>query len=260
LTLEYAGEAFRRGARLVVLPELIIQGYVHDRDGLARTAQSIDGPAVQAWQALAEQCGGYIAGGFAERAEDGLFNTAVLVGPEGLVLHYRKLHLFDAEKTIFAPGNLGLPVADTPIGRCGLCVCYDLRFVEVARLLALRGAELVLVPTAWVMGFDRSAWDQEGYCPQARGAALQANLNQTFIACASQAGAAGDLQFLGSSLIADPFGRTALGPLSGSECAVELQQIDLDEVARAQTRGPLINPRADRRTDVYGLWDGSSAL
>ena len=119
---------------------------------------------------------------------------------------------------------------------------------------------MVLVPTAWVMGFDRSAWDEQGYCPQARGAALQANLNQTYIACASQAGAAGNVRFLGSSLLADPFGRTLTGPLSGTDDVVALAQIDLEDVVRAQARSALITPRADRRTDVYGVWDGQTAL
>lgn len=260
LSLQAAAQGFQAGAQIVLLPELVVPGYVLDAPGQRAVAEPVDGPTVRAWHALAAAHGGYIAGGFAEIAPEGLFNTAVIVGPEGLLLHYRKLHLFDAEKDIFTPGDKGLPIARTPLGTLGLCVCYDLRFVEVARLLALRGAEVVLVPTAWVMGFDRQAWDAEGYCPQARGAALQANLNQVFIACASQAGESGGTTFLGSSLLADPYGRTLAGPLPGDRAAASLTVIDLEEAQRALRRSPRITPRADRRTDVYGLWDGAAAL
>lgn len=248
-----AEEAFERGADVAVLPELLVPGYVADRERLLPLAEPIDGPTVTAWRAVAAAAGGHVAGGFCERAGDDLFNTAVLVGPDGIALHYRKLHLFAGEKHAFRPGDRGLPVVVTPFGTVGVCVCYDLRFVETVRILALRGAELVLVPTAWVPGFDRIRFDEDGMPPQVRGALLQANLNQVFIACASQAGAHGDLEFLGSSMVADPRGRCLLGPLSADEDAVAVVKVDLDEVGAAQTRIPLVEPRADRRTDVYGI-------
>jgi predicted amidohydrolase len=253
LTLSAARLAFERGAQLVVLPELIVPGYVADRERLAKLAEPLDGPSTRAWAALAAQQDGWIAGGFCERDGDRLYNTAVVVGPDGVVLHYRKLHPFREEKHAFEPGDLGLPVAQLPFGKVGICVCYDLRFVEVARLLALRGAELICVPTAWVTGFDRVRWDANGLAPQAHGAQLQANLNQVFIACASQAGVVGELEFLGSSLLVDPFGKRAVGPLSGSEEGIAIAEIDLAEAERAQVRDPLIQPRADRRTDVYDV-------
>lgn len=253
-SVRHARQAFGQGARLVVLPELIVPGYVLEEDVLAAAAEPVDGPTVSAWRALAAEHDGWIAGGFCEREGDALYNSAVLVGPDGIALHYRKLHLFDREKRLFSPGNLGLPVARTPLGVLGLCVCYDLRFVEVARALALRGAEIIVVPTAWVAGFDSLQWDQEGYCPQARGVVTQANLDQVFIACASQAGRAGEVDFLGSSLVVDPRGSTVLGPLPGTEQAIACVDIDASESQRAQRRSELITPRADRRTDVYGVW------
>jgi predicted amidohydrolase len=254
LSLRAAGELFARGADLVVVPELIVPGYVADAERLAAIAEPLDGPTTAAWRSLAAQAGGMIAGGFCERDGDRLFNTAVIVDGEGIVVHYRKLHLFREEKLAFAPGDRGLPVARTRLGVLGLCVCYDLRFVETARALALRGAELVCVPTAWVAGFDTARWDAEGYCPQARGALLQANLDQVFLACASQVGTpGGDAEFLGSSVLADPYGRAVAGPLSCTEDELALAHVDLDEVARAHEREPLVTPLADRRTDVYGL-------
>ena len=252
-SLEAARHLFDRGARVVVLPELIVPGYRLDRDFLEAGADPLDGPVTAAWHELAARADGFIAAGFCERDGDRLYNSAVLIGPQGIALHYRKLHRFAAEKEIFAPGDLGLPVARTEIGVIGLCICYDLRFVETVRILALQGAELVCVPTAWLPGFDQQRWDSEGYCPQARGAVLQANLDQVHIACASQAGPANGLHFLGSSVVCDPYGAVALGPLPGEEPELALVTIDLDAVARAHDRGALINPAQDRRSDVYGL-------
>jgi predicted amidohydrolase len=208
---------------------------------------------VGAWQELAARHDGYLAAGFCERDGDALYNSAVLLGPGGIALHYRKLHLFSGEKAIFTPGDRGLPIARTEIGVIALCVCYDLRFVETVRILSLQGAELICVPTAWLPGFDQQRWDGDGYCPQARGAVLQANLDQVHIACASQAGAAGGLDFLGSSVVCDPYGAVPLGPLSGDQKELALTTIDLDAVARAHDRGSLINPFEDRRSDVYGV-------
>ena len=252
-TLEVIAQAFGDGANLIVLPEMIVPGYCLDAAGLADIAEPIDGPSVVAWTELAAQHNGYVAGGFCERNCEALYNTAVLVGPNGLLLHYRKLHLFDREKEIFQPGDRGLPIVETTIGTIGICVCYDLRFVEVVRALALRGAEIIAVPTAWVTGFDKRSWDTDGYCPQARGAVVQANLNQVTIACASQAGSNGDIEFLGSSLIVDPYGKPVAGPLGGDEEVLARAEIDTDAAAKARERGGLISPRADRRTDVYQL-------
>jgi predicted amidohydrolase len=259
-SVRVAAEAFDRGADIVVLPELIVPGYDVRSDRVGAAAEPIDGDTVQAWAAVASDAGGYIAGGFAERDGAAIYNAAVLVGPDGVVLHYRKLHLFAAEKLAFTPGDLGLPVASTPLGQIGLCVCYDLRFVETLRILALQGAQLVCVPTAWVPGFDASRWDRDGYCSQARAALVQANLNQVFVACASQAGVQAEQEFLGSSILGDPFGRSVGGPLPGDRDELALVEIDLDDATRAQDRGGGVRPRADRRTDVYGLAVGERRL
>jgi N-carbamoylputrescine amidase len=253
LSLDAARHLFDRGARVVVLPELIVPGYRLERDHLEAGADPLDGPVTEAWHELAARADGFIAAGFCERDGDRLYNTAVLIGPDGLALHYRKLHLFSREKEIFTPGDVGLPVVHTDIGVIGLCVCYDLRFVETVRILALQGAELICVPTAWLPGFDKQRWDAEGYCPQARGAALQANLDQVHIACASQAGRAGGLDFLGSSVVCDPYGAVPLGPLPRDQRELAVVTIDLDAVARSHERGSLINPSEDRRSDVYAL-------
>lgn len=252
--------AFEGGADIVVLPELIVHGYVADAQQLFPIAETLDGETISEWSELAAAHGGYVVGGLAERSGDALYNSAVAVGPDGVVGHYRKAHLFADEKVAFVPGDLGFPVFRTRFGTVGMCVCYDLRFVEVVRLMALRGADLICVPTAWLPGYDQQRWDADGMSPQGRGAELQANLNQVFIACASQAGVHGQCDFLGSSILVDPFGKRVIGPLSGSQDALVLATIDIADAKRAQVRGEMISPRADRRTDLYGIAVGDERL
>jgi N-carbamoylputrescine amidase len=259
-SIDAARNAFDRGAQVVVLPELIVPGYGWRREVVNAGAEPVDGETVSAWTQVAREAGGYVVGGLVERDADSVYNAAVLVGPEGLVLHYRKLHLFAGEKRVFTPGDLGLPVARTPLGVISLCVCYDLRFVETLRVLALRGAELVCVPTAWVSGFDAERWDADGYCPQARSTLVQANLDQVFVACASQAGAHGDFEFLGSSIVADPRGRCLAGPLAPDRDEIAIADVDLGEAHAAHDRGDDVLPRVDRRTDVYALVVGTERL
>lgn len=250
----YIEQAAELGAGIVVLPELAVSGYVLNSEALATVAESINGPTLECWTSVAAKHQLLIAGGFCEIDRDGrLYNSAMLVGPEGLLLHYRKLHLFDYEKKVFTAGNLGLPVAYTSLGRIGLCVCYDLRFVEVLRLLALQGVALAAVPTAWVAGFDQSPRDREGFITQARGVVVQANLNQVYVACASQVGNTSNHVFLGNSLIVDPFGKVLSGPLDDNSQGVIAADYSPQVALAAQHRSDLINPRDDRRTDVYNV-------
>lgn len=254
------GEAAAQGARLIVLPELVVSGYALDANRLAEVAEPFDGPTLREWTAIAAERSVLIAGGFCEKSDGKLYNAAMLVGPAGPLLHYRKLHLFDREKHIFASGDLGLPVVETEVGTIGLCVCYDLRFVEVVRLLSLQGAALLAVPTAWVGGFDQRTHDKEGFITQARGAVVQANLNQVYVACASQAGAVGDQRFLGNSLIVDPFGQVLAGPLDDRSEQLLVADYDASVASAAQHRSEFVNPREDRRTDVYGVNLGDRVL
>ncbi len=263
-SVEAATALFDRGAGIVVLPELCVPWYTADRALLEAEAEALDGPTIEAWRAVAAAHDGVVVGGFCERDGAGsdvaIYNSAVAVSGEGVIGHYRKLHLFDSEKLCFAPGDLGLPTFETPFGRLGICVCYDLRFVEVVRVLALSGADLICVPTAWVGGFDRRGRDDGGLIPHAQGALLQANLSQVFIACASQVGVFGNLHFLGSSILAGPYGQVVAGPLSRDGDESEVAPVDLADAARAQVRSELIRPRDDRRTDVYGVTLGPQHL
>jgi predicted amidohydrolase len=128
------------------------------------------------------------------------------------------------------------------------------------RALALAGADLIVVPTAWVNGFDKALRDGDGLIGQARGAIAQANLNQVYVACASQSGKADGIQFLGSSLISNPYGQILAGPLSETGEGIAMSSFDPAVASAAQIRSDLVKPRQDRRTDVYGVRLGRHTL
>lgn len=261
LALARARTAFEAGADVVVLPELAISGYVVDPEVAAAVAEPVDGPTYDAVRALAGEHDGLVVYGFCERAGDVLFNTVVAVDGDGLVLHYRKLHLFDQELGVYAPGDLGLPVVETRWGNLGVCICYDLRFVEVLRAMSLRGADLVIAPAAWVGGFDKSV-PQAGATRHVDSVLAQANLDQVAVVAVSQvAGAShGGPATLGGSVACDAFGELLAGPLSRTEADSALVSIDVAAVRAAQVRSETIRPREDRRTDVYSLAYGGESL
>jgi N-carbamoylputrescine amidase len=247
------------GSDLVVFPELAVSGYTTDPVLVREVAEPLDGPTVGMLAELTARRGGLVATGLCERDGDVFYNSVVVVGRDGPVLHYRKLHLFDEEKDVYAPGDLGLPVADTDWGRLGVCVCYDLRFVEVLRVLSLRGADVVVAPAAWVGGFDRSV-PATGLPRQAQAAVVQANLDQVAVAAVSQAPVPGGPALLGGSVVADAHGDLLAGPLSRDSADRATVQIDIAAGRAARVRSERIRPREDRRTDVYGLHHDGSML
>jgi N-carbamoylputrescine amidase len=251
--LALAAEGFAGGADIVVLPELAVPGYTTDPAVLAKTAEPLDGPTVRGWQEVAAAGGGMVAGGLCERDGDRLFNSAVLVSAAGVLGHYRKAHLFSGEKRVFTPGSAGFPVVSTTHGSFGICICYDLRFVEVLRILALSGAELVLVPSAWVSGFDRGSFAARALPGQVTGLLVQANLNQVFAVAVSFAGPGPGLEFLGCSVAAGPYGDALAGPLPRDAQQVAFIRVDLDLVAEAGRRTALVTPGQDRRRDLYSV-------
>jgi predicted amidohydrolase len=111
----------------------------------------------------------------------------------------------------------------------------------------------VLVPSAWVSGFDRGALAAAARPGQVAGLLVQANLNQVFAVAASFAGPGPGVEFLGSSVAADPYGDALAGPLPADAERVIFAYIDLDRVAEAGQRSPLVTPRKDRRRDLYSV-------
>lgn len=254
LAVDRATRAFQDGGHVVVMPELTTSGYVLEPGLLRDTAEPLDGPSAAELGEVARHFDGIVVYGFCENAGDTLFNSVVAVGVDGPILHYRKLHLFDQEKAAFEPGDLGLPVAETPFGVLGVCVCYDLRFVEVLRTLSLRGADIALAPTAWVAGFDKPT-TVPGETQHVDTVRVQANLDQVAVVAVSQVGGGrrGGAATLGGSAAFDAHGQLIAGPLSRTDADAAVAVVDIDDGRAARVRSDTIRPREDRRTDVYGL-------
>jgi predicted amidohydrolase len=140
-------------AELWVLPELFASGYLFlDRGELDAAAEPLGGGPVQdRLRRWAEERDAAFCAGFAERDGEKIYNAASLIGPQGRLAHYRKLHLFNTEKLVFDPGESAPPVAEWRGVQCGIMICFDWRFPETARSLALDGAELILHPSNLVL-------------------------------------------------------------------------------------------------------------
>ncbi|WP_102222634.1 nitrilase family protein [Acidimangrovimonas sediminis] len=243
--------AHDRGAGLIVLPELADSGYVFESpEETARLARPIpDGESAARLIALAWELGVYIVSGLAEAAEGVFYNSAMLCGPEGFIGAYRKLHLWNRETLFFKPGNLGLPVFDTPIGRIGMAICYDGWFPETFRTLTAAGAEIVCVPTNWVPMPDQDP-GVEAMANALHKAA--AHSNGIYIACADRVGTERGQPFIGQSLILDATGWPLAGPAPRTDEAILIARVSPGALAEKRQLNEFNNILGDRRTDVYG--------
>jgi predicted amidohydrolase len=174
----------------------------------------------------------------------------VVVGPQGHLATYRKLHLFNDEKSWFEPGG-DLPVVELPFGRVGMVICFDLWFPEAARALALAGAEIIAVPTNWVASFRRQVYNDAGYCLGDIVAMATAGQNGVVVACADRVGVERDVRFLGCSVIVGSDGWPLQGPAGHEDEALLVADVDLDSVAAARRRTPRNHLIEDRRPDSY---------
>ena len=244
--------AAERGAQLVVLPELASSGYVFSGDEEAgRLAEDADtGDSVAALVDACRRLGVYVVAGLAEAGAGCRHNSAVVLGPEGRLATYRKLHLFYDEQSWFRPGN-ELVVVDLPFARVGVAICYDLWFPEVARALALRGAEVIAVPTNWVSSFRRRLHDEHGYCQGDIMAMAAAAANGTAVACADRVGEERGVTFLGASIIVGPDGWPLAGPASPDRDELLVADVDLANVERSRWRTPRNHLLRDRRPALY---------
>jgi predicted amidohydrolase len=250
--VRWARRAAADDVDLLVLPELASSGYVFESEKEAdATAEDAGAGALVA--ALTEVCAGagmHCVVGLNERDGAVRHNSAVVVGPAGHLATYRKLHLFNDEKSWFEPGG-ELPVVDLPFGRIGMVICFDLWFPEAARALALAGAEIIAVPTNWVASFRRQVYDAAGYCLGDIVAMATAGQNGVVMACADRVGVERDVRFLGCSVIVGPDGWPLEGPASREEEAMLVADVDLDAVAAARRRTPRNHLIEDRRPDSY---------
>ena len=197
--LEEAAEA---GAQLVVFPECATCGYNHPGLQAARqVAEPLPGPTSQLLVERCGQLGVHVVVGLLERVGAAVYNTAALIGPEGLVGHYRKTHLPCIGVDRFIAAGDALTVHDTPLGRLGLLICYDLRFPEAARVLALQGADIIVHPTNW----HWTSEDFPDFITRSR-----ARDSRVYVVSADRWGREGDARYLGRSQIVDVSGSVML--------------------------------------------------
>jgi len=195
-----AREARAGGADLLVTPEMFTTGYCIDAPAVQRLAEPADGPISQRVSAIAADAGIGIVYGFAERAPDGrVFNAAQFVDAHGVRQGvYRKTHLFGGlDRANYSASDGSGPVFEINGWRFGCLICYDAEFPEAVRQVALRGADVVVVPTANMMGFD-------AVCLLLMPA--RAYENQCFVAYANCCGSEGRLDYCGTSVVAAPDG------------------------------------------------------
>lgn len=246
--VEWIEQAAAAACELVVLPECAVSGYMFaTADAAAACAEPIPGPSTDALLGVARRLGVHCVVGLLERDGELLRNTAVLVGPDGLAGRYRKSHIACVGADCFTtPGDDAYVVHDVASGRVGLQVCYDWRFPEVSRVLALQGADVIAHPT----NSPTAARGLADFLPRTR-----AVENAVFFLMANRVGTEGGTTFFGRSQIIDPLGRV-LAEADETEQALLVADVDL-ELARQKTKQPgdgeyAVRLFADRRPELYG--------
>ncbi len=265
--LRFIDEAAALGARLLVFPEVSLQGYLKKRGApgepevieltryYRQTAETVPGPTTELIGEHAARHNMYIQIGMAESARAGqvFYNSAVLVGPEGVVGVFRKLH-DRGEWPVFCSGD-EFPLLETGVGKIGMFVCYDMCFPETIRTYAVRGAVIASMSTAWPLK-DANASDPEAdhyayvYDTLTRAHAIA---NQVFFVSANQVGPTGRYNYYGHSRIIAPSGIVLAD--SGREEKLIAAAVDIKhdiDVARTETLF-FKNLLRDRRPETYGV-------
>ncbi|WP_289140431.1 carbon-nitrogen hydrolase family protein [uncultured Brevibacillus sp.] len=246
--LRYIEEASKKGAKLIVFPEQSLQGYLPSLMGPLSVeifrhqhhhAETVpDGDTTILMVQAAQKHGIHIVWGMTERDRnryDVLYNTAVLVGPTGFIGSYRKVHLPLDELHIYFPGS-DFPVYDTEIGKIGLLICYDKCFPEATRELALKGAEIFVMPTAWALESDKESDPGSSRLALAHNLydQVRASENQCWFISSNIAGVCGDTLYYGHSNIVDPSGRIVT--TTGGGEGITFYEAELHgEILRART-------------------------
>jgi omega-amidase len=237
--LDYVRKALRRvaekGSQLAVLPEMWSSGFAYrNLNELAGRTAGIIGELLD----LSRELGLVIVGSMPEPHGEKVFNTVYVVDNGHLTGTYRKLHLFSllGEDKAFDSGDSWL-LADTSIGKVGVIICYDLRFPELSRRLALEGACVICVPAQWPKP------RQEHWRTLLRARAIE---NQLFVVACNACGPIGKLEFFGMSMIIGPKGEVLA---EGGEAEIEIVvPLDMQLMADWRAQIPCFN---DRRPEVY---------
>jgi predicted amidohydrolase len=248
-TLRIIDQAGKMGAKLMVLPELCNTGYIFNsrEEAFALAEEVPEGPSTEEWIKKAKEYDAYICAGIDEREGNHLYNSVVVVGPEGYIGTYRKMHLWNEEKLWFEPGNLGFPVFSLPFGKIGCRICYDVWFPETTRILAAQGADIICDSTNWVVVDPLQTKEK----PTAATSAAQMSLmNAVYSICADRVGAERGCTYIGNSCITDPGGGFVAGPANPDTPEVVMAEINVVG-ARYRHWSAFNNPHTDRRLDWY---------
>lgn len=238
-TLEKASAAIAqcKDADLIILPEIWNIGFM-SFDRYIKEAEEINGPTVTMLKTLAQDTGTFIhSGSFVEKENNQYYNTSILLSPKGEILaKYRKIHLFgynSKEAQLLTPGQDPV-VVKTLFGNIGMATCFDLRFPELFRIMVDKGAQIFLISSAWP--FPRL----EPWIIFNRVRALE---NQCFLISANSAGTNCGVQFVGHSMVVDPWGTILAG--AGDEEMIVQTRIDPEEVKNARDTFPGLAGRKD---------------
>ena len=231
-------------ADLLVLPELFNTGYLFtSHEEVAELSEEVPGgKTTEALCELAQRKNVWIVGGLAERSGDNIYNSAVLVGPEGYRATYRKIHLFFEENLWFQPGDEGFQVYDIGVCRIGIMICFDWIFPESMRVLSLMGADVVCHSSNLVLPFCQDAMKTR--CLENRVFAVTANRT------GSEERGGKSLSYTGKSQITATRGEVLFQAGEETE-EIGVVEIDVNE-ARNKDVNEYNNLFGDRRTDFYG--------
>jgi predicted amidohydrolase len=236
--LELCEQAAEEGAKLIVTPEMGTTGYCwFDRDEVAPFVEKILGPTTERFAALAHRHDCHIVIGMPEVDEDGVyFNSAVLIGPDGVIGRHRKTHPYISEPKWAAPGDLHNQVFETKVGRIALLICMDIHFLETARLMALRGADVICHISNWLA--ERTP------APYWISRAFE---NGCYVIESNRWGLERTVQFSGGSCVIAPDGHVAAVLDKGDGFVIA--EIDLDAARSRRVLGESIF--AQRRPELY---------
>lgn len=241
--LQRVEEAAHQGARLIVLPEMATTGYCWtSRAEIAPYVEPVPGPTTQRFAELTARYDCYVALGLPEidPSSGVYYNSLALIGPEGLIGTYRKVHSYISEPRWARDGDLGFPVWETPLGRLSAAICMDAMYFESTRIPALHGADVILFPTNWLGERCPSSWWM-----------TRALENGVYVIAADRSDAERGTEFSGGSCIINPDG-TIQASLDTGE-GIVYGDVDLDR-ARAKTWSPdeaLGDRLADRQPALY---------
>lgn len=254
--LQRVADATKLGAHIVCLQEVFNTPYPCQTEDHVNfdLAEEIPGPTSNRLQAAAKLHGVVITCSIFERRTHGLYhNTAVTFDTDGqMVGFYRKMHIPDDplyyEKFYFTPGDLGFTVAKTKYACLGIGVCWDQWYPEAARLFALRGAEILLYPTAigWIPN-ERAEFGETQHSSWETSMRAHAIANGVYVGASNRVGIEGGLQFWGASFVADPSG-TILHRASHEQEELVMVPCDLAALDVVRTHWPFLR---DRRIDAY---------